>query len=273
MMDLDQLFSPQRIARIAEQIGRSGAQQQAIMTAMSRLSDDATLLARDDAPGATLAMPEHPITIFVLSGQQLVDNSDRLVRRHLDDALAHFGGLQLVTVGRMGVELDAVKWAANKDNVSVHEFSAVWAIPNADGTTRRNPNARGPRNEKLRRYCEQAIRIGGAYVFAYGVEPRYDRIEQILVRAGARPLRTSASFDERKHTGPWPAHGQQEPMHPVESDIPDDMGAEAPGPVSMPSPSVEGDAGQRDEVDRLADEELQRVASTLGVDPQSLVAA
>lgn len=214
-------------------IGRSGAQQEAIRKALSQLAEDQTVLDTE-APKPGLVTAQSDMVVFVLSGEGVTDEDRRSMYSALDYIADQTSGpVHVCTVGRMGVELDAVKWASRHDAI-LSEFGAVWAIPNADGTTKRNPNARNPRNRKLREFCEQAVRDGKrVVVLAYGTERSNDRVEPLLVRAGAWPRKTSSLYDERKHSATPPR-----PDVPPVVEPQDDPGAVAAGaPDIEPQPA------------------------------------
>jgi hypothetical protein len=186
------------IESIATDVSRSGAQKAAATKALNLFMEQVTLDARQDpepigddrAPQEQLIASQADTLVFVLNGQGGERDTQQL-RLNLETIRERFGKVHVVTAGRMGAELDAMKWASWRGQPAC-EIAAVWAVPQPDGTTQRDGNARARRNKKLRELCQRHVAAGfPAFVLAHGVERDNDTIEQLLVRAGALPRKTS----------------------------------------------------------------------------------
>ena len=225
-------FLPQ--ARIDElvNIGRSGAQKAAIARVLNEVAQDVTLRDDQPEPKNVLVEPTTDAVVFVLNGERTTDSDIAHLYRSLDYIQERMGSVHVITAGRMGVELAAMKWASRHE-MPVSEFGACWALPQPDGSTKRNPNARSPRNAKLRLVGEKAVEQGKTVlVLTYGTERGNDQVEKVLVRAGAKPRKTSPLYDERKH-------GVQAPASKPE-DLPvAETPADDPGAVLAGQPDVE----------------------------------
>jgi hypothetical protein len=197
-------ISGEKTAEIAERVSRSDAQRKAVVKAISLVNDE-VLMSQGEQDALVTDVQQVPmhlsrVVVFVVSGRNTTVADENAMRSHLVEleAKAKAKGIErihVVTRGMMGCELAAMKWASGRAHHS--EIAAVWAKPMPDGTTRRDPNARKPRNTKLRLMAERAVESGCAvFVFRYGVEEDRDTVEPLLVRAGAKPLKSSPHWRE-----------------------------------------------------------------------------
>ena len=99
----------------------------------------------------------------------------------------------------------AANWCA-RGRAYHSELSPVWTVPQPDGSTKPDPNARRPRNRKLRLMAESAVASGcSVMVFAYGEENPGDLLEEMLVKAGAAPLKSSRFYRDPSAIAEVPA--------------------------------------------------------------------
>lgn len=184
------------LEQIAGQVAKSDAQKRAAMDAMQRLQE--LTLREDRGDGEPLV--EHAgvavdtdFVFFVVNGRDS-SGADAVHMRKTVRAYAEQGSVTVVTTGRMGVEIEAAKLAKALELKHI-EIATVWQRPNADGTTTRMPSARNTRNRSLRRLAEACVAEGRKVgVLVYGTEQSADAVEELLVKAGARPRPSSKYF-------------------------------------------------------------------------------
>lgn len=146
-----------------------------------------------------LLQPLADTVVFVLSGEGTSDRDVAELRARLAYTVEKKGPVHVVTVGRRGVEEAARAWCAQQ-HMPYSEVAAIWAIPQPDGTTLRNPNARNPRNQKLREFCTRVVADGKLpLVWVWGKERDNDAVEGVLVKAGAFPRMGSPLWRADKH--------------------------------------------------------------------------
>lgn len=184
------------IEKIAHDVSSSGAQEKAVLAGLHRYQELVLTGERDDGQPSVeqreLALSTDYV-VFVLNGSGYTAAEVVQMRSFLREFAAK-GSLTIVTVGRMGVEVEAAK-LAKALKVPHLEIGCVWQRPNGDGSTTRVPAARQVRNRQLGQLAAAYMATGGkAAVLRYGEEPRADSVEGLLVAAGAQARPGSHHF-------------------------------------------------------------------------------
>lgn len=206
------MITDKLISDLAAEVSKNATQRKRCVVMGERLRD--TLVVEQGVdPGTVVEGDAVPrlvppcladVVVFVVTGEGTTDADVAAVRDGLDGVLAKVqaadptGRVHVVTAGRRGVEETAERWAAYRRQ-PLTIVSALWVVPQLDGSTRRDPNARGPRNRKLQAMCRDAARLGTALVLCWGKERDNDVVEQMLVAAGARPRMTSKHYRAERH--------------------------------------------------------------------------
>jgi hypothetical protein len=184
---------------IATEVSTSKAQEKAVIAALQRFSDLVSIPERQD-PAPLVESTEKPklrvdtdYLIFVLNGAG-AKRPEELAMRSFVRHFAEKGSVTVVTVGRMGVEVEAAKMCKGLGLRHI-EVGAVWQRPNVDGSTTRVPAARNVRNKVLRELAQESVAKGCKVAVArYGTEAYGDVIEELLVKAGAKARPGSKFF-------------------------------------------------------------------------------